>query len=157
MIRLRDVNARARIWLLTRLPAGVLHRPFEWFTAVLCVLSGASIVTGAGESSSVERLLYQPLYYAWGGSLLLGGLALVCGLSSIRRAARDRRRDAYEVRRVACYKLGLRLLGRASAVYVVAVLVTAGLGGVVAATMTLAFAGTCAVRLLTIDVPRVAP
>lgn len=138
--------ARVRPWLLDHLPPSILDLSAEWFLAIACILSGQAIVTGIGRTKSVAMLLYPPMYYAWGGCLLFGGVAIVLGLSSIRRLSTHR----YVITRPAIYLLGLRLLGIASIVYAIAVLIVAGRTGLLAAGITLAFAGMCGVRVLVV-------
>lgn len=145
------MTAGLQRWLLDHLPAGIVARPSEWFLAILCSLSGLTITTGLSNPGSVEALLWRPVYHAWGATLLVGGGALMCGLTSIRWVPDTER---YLVTRVPCYRLGLKLLGLASLAYVVAILFAAGLNSAVAAAVTLAFAAMCGVRLLTIGAKR---
>jgi hypothetical protein len=140
----RRVN-EARQWLLDNLPAGLLARPGEWFLAVLCALSGLTILTGAARPTSVARLLPEPIYVAWGACLVIGAASLACGLASYRRSP-----GGWIVTRVPCYRLGLRLLGLSAALYAVVILYVAGLNAMFAASITTAFAGMCSVRLLTL-------
>jgi hypothetical protein len=137
---------RARAWLLQALPAGLIARPMEWFIAVLCLIGGITIVAGIATPQSVAALLPRPIYLAWGGALILGGLGLTCGLTSYRRAA-----GGWVVARVPCYRLGLRMLGLASGLYTLAILVVGGWNGVPAVVFTSSFALTCGVRLLTLE------
>lgn len=139
----------SRDWLLLHLPAGLLARPGEWFLATLCSLSGLTILTGAARPTSVARLLPEPIYYAWGACLVIGSASLMCGLSSYRRSP-----GGWIVTRVPCYRLGLRLLGLSSALYASSILVVAHLSAVFAASVTVAFAGMCGVRLLTLGTAR---
>lgn len=141
------MGVRIRTWLLAHLPAGVVARSPEWFLAAALSLSGLAIVTGLSEPPSVEKLLWHPVYYCWGGSLLLGGIAMISGLSSIRWLDGM---DRYVITRVAIYALGLRLLGLTSAAYAAAILVVGGWNGLPAACITLAFSAMCGIRLLTI-------
>ena len=152
MTRLRTLLARinqrinrARDWLVDNLPAGLLARPGEWFLAVLCALSGLTILTGAARPTSVARLLPDPIYFAWGACLVIGSASLACGLSSYRRSP-----GGWIVTRVPCYRLGLRLLGLAAMLYAVVILYVAHLSAVFAAAVTIAFTGMCSVRLLTL-------
>jgi len=140
---------RCRDWLLFHLPAGLLARPGEWFLAVLCCLSGLTILTGAARPTSVARLLPDPIYFAWGACLVIGSASLACGLASYRRSP-----GGWIVTRVPCYRLGLRLLGLSSALYAISILFVAHLTAVFAASITTAFAGMCAVRLLTLGTAR---
>ena len=143
--RLDQRIKRFRDWLVLNLPAGLLARPGEWFLAVLCALSGLTILAGAARPTSVARLLPEPIYVAWGACLVIGSASLACGLSSYRRSP-----GGWIVTRVPCYRLGLRLLGLSSALYASSVLIVAQLSAVFAASITLAFAGMCGVRLLTL-------
>lgn len=136
-----------RIWLLAHLPAGVIARPAEWFLAVLLTLSGITTVTGLSEPPSVEKLLWHPVYYGWGACLLLGGIAMISGLSSAQWIGGT---DRYVITRVAIYTLGLRLLGLTSLAYTCAILAAGGWNGIPLACITLAFSAMCGIRLLTI-------
>lgn len=142
-------TSRVRPWLLRKLPAGVIARPAEWFLALLCILSGSVQLASLGQSRSVMTLLGPVFYVGWCVSLVIGGLAMTCGLSSYRRAV-----TGWYIRRVPCYRFGLRLLGLASLTYGIAVLIAGGLNAAVAAASTLALSGMCAVRLLTLGSPR---
>jgi hypothetical protein len=132
-------------WLREHLPAGLLARPGEWFLAVLCALSGITILTGAARFTSVARLLPAGIYLAWGACLVIGGAGLACGLTSYRRSP-----GGWIVTRVPCYRLGLRLLGLTSGLYSVTLLWVGHWNAVPAASLTTAFAGMCWVRLLSI-------
>lgn len=132
-------------WLREHLPAGLLARPGEWFLAVLCALSGLTILTGAARPTSVARLLPEPIYLAWGACLVIGSASLACGLSSYRRSP-----GGWIVTRVPCYRLGLRLLGLAALLYALATLYVGHLNAISAATFAVAFSGMCGIRLLTL-------
>lgn len=136
---------KIQTWLLSHLPAGLIVHPAEWFLAVLCFLSGLTIVSGISKPSSVSSLLWRPIYEGWGAALLIGSIALMAGLTSIRWA---RGTDLYTIKRVPIYKLGLRLLGLTSSAYAVAVLIVGKWNGTFTAAVTLAFAAMCAIRLL---------
>jgi uncharacterized membrane protein len=142
----KRVRPRIRPWLLAHLPAGILSRPAEWFLSILCVLSGQAILTGLGQSGSVERLLNAIAYYLWGAALVAGGAAMIAGLTSIRRAPDGE----YIIRRKPVYLLGLRLLCSASVIFTIAVLAVNHWAGIVTAGITLAFAGMCGVRILVV-------
>lgn len=135
-----------RPWLLERLPAGLLARPAEWLLAVFCLFGGITIVTGLATPRSVARLLPHFVYLGWGAGLILGGMGLVCGLSSYRRAP-----GGWIIRRFPCYRFGLRMLGMAAGMYTFALLFVGRLDGIPAALFTLAFALMCVVRLLTLE------
>lgn len=136
---------RAADWLREHLPAGLLARPGEWFLAVLCALSGLTILSGAARPTSVARLLPDPMYIAWGTCLVIGSASLACGLASYRRSP-----GGWIVTRVPCYRLGLRLLGLSAALFAASVLWVAQLNAIGSATFALAFSGMCGVRLLTL-------
>lgn len=146
--RIDDLGYRValqRDWLVDNLPAGLLARPGEWFLAVLCFLSGLTILTGAARPTSVALLLPEPIFIAWGVCLVIGSASLACGLSSYHRSP-----GGWIVTRVPCYRLGLRLLGLSAGLYAVVVLYVAQLSAVFAAAITFSFAGMCGVRLLTL-------
>lgn len=136
---------RCRGWLVENLPAGLLARPGEWFLAVLCFLSGLTILTGAARPMSVAHLLPEPIYITWGVCLVVGSSSLACGLSSYHRSP-----GGWLVTRVPCYRLGLRLLGSSAALYATSILVVAHLNAISAATFAVAFSGMCGIRLLTL-------
>lgn len=136
-------------WLREHLPAGLLARPGEWFLAILCALSGLTILTGAARPTSVAALLPGPIYLAWGACLVIGSASLACGLSSYRRTP-----GGWIVTRIPCYRLGLRLLGLSAALYAAVILYVAQLTAVFAASITVAFAGMCGIRLLTLGSAR---
>jgi len=138
-------TASQRDWLIEHLPAGLLARPGEWFLAVLCFLSGLTILTGAGRPTAVARLLPEPIFITWGVCLVIGSASLACGLSSYRRSP-----GGWIVTRVPCYRLGLRLLGLSALLYAFVILYVAQMAAVFAAAITISFAGMCGVRLLTL-------
>lgn len=139
---------RVRAWLLAHLPAGVIARPSEWFLAIMCALSGVAIVAGVGEPRSIQALLWSPVYYGWGVSLMIGSFALAVGLTSIQWISGNPL--AFVITRVPAYRLGLRLLGLSSLAYTVAVIIATGVTQPIAALAPLAFAAMCGVRLLTV-------
>lgn len=144
---LSATRERARLWLLSHLPAGLVARPAEWFLAVFCTFVGASILLGASNPQSVGRMMPEAIYYLWGACLVAGSVALAVGLSSIRWL---RIPDQYITTRTEWYRLGLRLLGLAAAIYAVGLIRLAGMDALPAAALTLYFAITCGVRLLTL-------
>lgn len=138
-----------RVWLYHRLPPGVLWHPAEWFLSFLCALSGVVTLSTPVRSNTLESLLPETPYRIWGAFLVLGAFALARGLSSIRWLDFER----YVITRVPAYRLGLRLLGIAVAVYVAALFIFAGLAGFVASVVPLAFVGMCVVRLISLGGP----
>lgn len=145
MLRRLNVARRLGDWLREHLPTGLLARPGEWFLAVLCFLSGVAILTGAARPKSVADLLPDAIFIGWGACLVIGSASLACGLSSYRRTP-----GGWIVTRVPCYRLGLRLLGLSAGLYAVVLLYVAFRASVFAAAITIAFAGMCGVRLLTL-------
>lgn len=138
-----------RVWLYHHLPAGLLWHPAEWFLAFLCATSGAITLSTGVRSSTLEELLPAIPYRIWGGFLVVGSLALGRGLSSIRWVDSDR----YVMTRVPAYRLGLRLLGFAVALYVAALYIYAGWDGLIASIVPLAFVGMTVVRLVRLGGP----
>lgn len=136
---------RARLWLLAHIPAGIIARPAEWFLAFLCIVSGIPILTDTAQPEPIAALLPSIVYYVWGACLTLGGVGMICGISSYRRSP-----DGWTILRVSCYRLGFRLLGMASALYAVVILVAVGWDAVFQAFITMAFSLMCAIRLLTL-------
>ena len=147
-VRLDELPRRdhIRIWLITRMPAGLLWHPFEWFVAVLCVISGTASLVWRVDSASLDALLPHPFLKVWGAALLIGAVALMRGLSSIHAVSADR----YVVTRVPAYRLGLRLLGLAVSVYIAALVGYAGWSGVIASVVPAAFVAMCGIRLLSL-------
>jgi hypothetical protein len=137
----------ARVWLIDHLPAGVLERPAEWFLALLSIISGAGGLFGPVEQASLDALLPAFLHRGWNLALVVGGIALISGLSSIRYIP-DRR--GYAITRLPGYRLGCRLLGIASYVYAGGLLWTARFDGFFPAMVVLVFGLVFTVRLLTL-------
>lgn len=136
---------RLRLWLLDKLPDGLLARPAEWLLAALCFLAGIPGLFGVARSPSLYDLLPFPFYRVWCLCLILGGAGLMCGLTSIRDLPDGR----HVVTRVPCYRLGLRLLALAMVVFAGALIVVAGERGIAAAVGPTLFASFCFIRLLT--------
>lgn len=150
MVRMRRMNYRARLWMLMNLPAGMVVRPLEWFLAVVCAFSGLLILTGLSEPRSASALLPEPIYYLWGSALLVGSLFLICGLSSIRWLHIP---DQSLVTRVPCYRLGLRLLGLSAGLLAIGQFAYVHWDALPSAGITLYFAVSCGIRLLTLREP----
>lgn len=137
-------RARARLWLVDHIPSGLIYHPAEWLFAILCAISGIRVTFAGAESASLEALLPPPLFFTWGVLLVVGAVAHMSGLLSIKAVNSDR----YVVTRVPAYRLGLRLLGGSTAIYSAALIVVAGSSGLIAALFPLAFSGMCGLRLL---------
>lgn len=146
MTNLRAKARSVRWWLLDHLPAGLLFHPAEWFLAFLCILSGTlTLLTNNVESASIKEGLPEPAQDLWGVMLVVGGVALLIGVHSIKRVG-----SYYAATNVPIYRLGLRLLGASTAVYCGCLVGFAGLGGLVASVVPAAFSAMCAVRLLSL-------
>lgn len=144
---MRDDLSRIRIWLLEHVPAGVLERPAEWFLGLLSIVSGFGGLFGPVEQASLEDLLPDLVHRGWNVALILGGVALLSGLSSIRYVPRQR---GYVITRLPGYRLGCRLLGIASYAYAGALLWSSGYAGFFPAMVVLVFGLVFTVRLLTL-------
>ncbi len=139
--------SRARIWMLDNLPPGVIERPAEWFLSMLSIVSGLGGLFGPVEQASLQALLPDTVHRGWNLFLVVGGIAMLSGLSSIRYVPR---RSGYVITRLPGYRLGCRLLGLASFVYAVALLIVSGFQAFYPAMLTLAFGLVFSVRLLTL-------
>lgn len=139
-------RGRVAGWLRDHLPTGLLADPYGWFLAGLCIVSGLPTVLGISEPSDIEAQLRPLLARGWGACLVIGGLGMLCGLTSIRRDHYGR----HLVTRVPCFRLGLRLLGIAAIVYAYAVASAAGAEAIMLTAILVAFAATHGVRLLTL-------
>lgn len=123
-------------------PEPLRYQPFELLLAFMCLVSGTSTLLGApNERSAVVRVLPEWFLHSWALVLVLGGLALICGASSAVQL--DGR---VIIRRIACYRFGLRLLGAASLIYGATLFIAAGLAAFTVAPIVLAFSLACYVR-----------
>lgn len=138
---------RFQAWALLHLPASVVVRPAEWFISFLCFLSGLSIVTGAAQPRAAEDVLPEWMYYGWAAILVVGSMMLFCGLSSIRWVQPP---VSYALTRTPCFRLGLKLLGLSSLLYMSVQLIYSWPDTILAAGMTLLFSCMCWARLLTV-------
>lgn len=144
--RVRCTWHRFRLWLLAHLPEGVKAEPYAWFLALLCLVSGVPTVLRLSEPGPIQALLPPTLVTGWGACLIFGGLAMMCGLTSITSIPGG----MHVVTRVPCYRLGLRLLGIASLVYAYAVASVVGMQGLGLAVILVLFAATNGIRLMTL-------
>lgn len=144
---LRNRLTNLRPWLIDHLPAGVLERPAEWFLGLLSIVSGFGGLFGPVEQASLQSLLPHVVHRGWNLALIVGGTALLSGLSSIRYVP-DRK--GYAITRLPGYRLGCRLLGLASYVYAGALLWSSGFDGFFPAAIVLAFGIAFTIRLLTL-------
>jgi hypothetical protein len=128
--------------LAQRLPLPILLHPFDIFLGGLCVLSGVPLLLAyTPQPDSLEALLPTWLVFTWGAELVIGGAALVAGV-------------VWEWRTL--QRFGLVLLGPAAIVYAIAIMLTAGRSGLVAAAIVLAFGLACLIKLITLSVVRAA-
>ena len=121
--------------------------PAEFFLVILCGLSGVPYAIGVSRPHSLTALLPDVFVRGWGFALTFGALALMCGLTSVRY---EHGREV--VRRVPCYKLGLRLLAGAGTIYAIAIITVAGIGAAAAVAAVFLFVGYCLIRLLSLSV-----
>jgi hypothetical protein len=138
-----------RVWLYHHIPPGLLWHPAEWFLSFLCALTGTISLTTGVRSGTLDQLLPAAPYRIWSAFLIIGAVALGRGLSSISWHESHQ----YVVTKVAPYRLGLRLLGLAVALYIAALYAYAGLDGFVASIVPLAFVGMCLLRLVALGGP----
>lgn len=138
---------QARIWILDHLPPGVVERPAEWFLSLLSIVSGFGGLFGPVEQASLQALLPEALHRSWNVALIVGGVAMLSGLTSIRYVPNH---NGYVITRLPGYRLGCRLLGLASFVYAGALLFVSGYAGFYLAMVTLTFGLVFTVRLLTL-------
>lgn len=134
-------------WTLRYLPPGLIARSMEAFIGVLCMFAGVGILADLSSPPAAEQFLADWQYGTWAVSLVTGGLALLFGVLSIEWIKPPL---VFFVKRVAAYRLGLRLLSLATLLYAFAQMSAAGWNALPAATFTLYFSATCAIRLLTI-------
>lgn len=144
---IRRLEARWRGWALRHLPAGFVTHGMEGFVGILCLVSGGGILSRISEPRAAEQFLDDPVYALWGGSLLIGGLALLIGVTSIRWV---RIPIVYLIRRAEFYRLGLRLLAASTGLYGIAQIYYGGFDAVPAALLTLYFTFACTARLLAV-------
>lgn len=146
---MRSTIEHVRVWLYHHLPAGLLWHPAEWLLAFMCAVTGIGTLATGVRSDSLAQLLPETPYKVYAAMLVVGAIALAGGLSSIRWVNFDR----YVITRVPAYRLGLRLLGFAVALFVLALCLYAGWGGFTASSIPLAFVGMCLLRLIQIGGP----
>lgn len=132
-------------WLLRNIPEPLLYHPWEMLIAGLCLLSGIPLALGAPSPSSMNRFLSPFVVQWWGGTLGLGGSAIVVGLV----LAYVRPRVATVAWRIE--RAGLALLGSASLVYGVAIATVAGWPGVLPAATYSMFAAACMIRAVVLQ------
>jgi hypothetical protein len=143
----RNRTGRAiTVWALRHLPAGIVARPMEWFLAILCTVTGVALMAGLSRPSAAENQLRPIAYYSWSLTLLVGGVAMIVGLTSIRWVSFP----VYELRRVAEYQFGLRLLWIGCAVWSIVLIANTGIDAMLSASFAALFSFFCAVRLLTV-------
>lgn len=138
-----------RVWLYHRLPPGLLWHPGEWLLAFMCAFSGIVGLTTGVRSDSLMHLLPETPYRIYSLLLLIGAIALMRGLASIKWLDYK----AYVITQVPAYRLGLRLLGFTVALFVAALWIVLGWKGFYASVIPIAFIGMCALRLIALGGP----
>lgn len=130
-------------WIVTSWPLPLLQHPFEVFLGGLCVLSGLPLVLATQpDPASLTATLPWWIVKAWGIELTLGGALIVLGVIWPRMRYAER--------------AGLTLLAPAAGLYALAIFVNVGRSGLVAASIVLAFALACLLRLaVVVEVRRV--
>lgn len=125
-----------------RIPESIRYQPFELLLAVMCLISSVSTLLGApSDRSALYRLLPFWFVQTWALTLLIGSLALICGASS----AVDLN-GRIVIRRVPCYRFGLRLLGAGSLVYGATLFLAAGVAALTVGPIIFALSAACYIR-----------
>lgn len=140
------VGRRVTVWCLRHLPAGVVARPMEWFLAIVCTASGLAIALGVSRPQAAHNELRPITYYSWSATLVIGGAAMMIGLSSIHWLTFP----TYTLSRVAEYQFGLRLLWVGCAIWSGVLIANSGIDALLSASFAALFSATCAVRTLTV-------
>lgn len=109
------------------------RHPFQTFMLGLCVISGVPLFAGHETAGSIEATLPDWLAVAWGVALFGG--ALIAMLGTYWRGEVD---TALMLER-----MGLDLTGIAAVCYTSAIVIVAGVPGLVAAAIVLGFATAC--------------
>lgn len=110
--------------------ARLVLRPFRAFIALLFTVSSLSYLVGVQQPQSVDAALPDPIRLLWGGSLLLGGVALLAGLASGIRPVE---------------KAGLLAVAGGAMAYALSILAFAGIRGLLPAGLSIAVAVSCLV------------
>lgn len=113
--------------------AALVLESAEAFVGLLCLLASVGYLAGVPEPGSVDAVLPDPVRVAWGAYLLVGAVGVLVGL-------------AFGWRRLE--KAGLWLLAGPAVAYAAAALTYGRASAVFPAGLTLAFAGSFAVRAL---------
>lgn len=141
-------NEKFRIRLLQRLPRAMIEDPFEVFLGLLCSLSGIPLLAGQARQGAVDQLMPHWFSRCWGGTLTLGSVLVIFGLFLHGRTRRGPQPSAGPVRTPGrtYERIGLIILGYASAIYAVAITVVGGSKATPAAAIVTVFCFTCATR-----------
>lgn len=134
-------------WALHYLPASIVCRPFEWLAVVLMLNVSLAILSGRSTPQSAYSVMDPAWYYSWAGLLLLGAVSMGWGLVSIRWIASPL---VWELRSVAAYQLGMRLLAIGSFVFAGVIISYSSWNGVPAATVVTLFGALCWARLISL-------
>lgn len=118
-------------------PAGPAN-PFEAFMLSLCLLQGLLVLTGAARPTSMMEALPHPVRLTWAALLFCGGTLAVSGLYWPLDPF-----TGVEVKRV-----GMIAAGFGTLAYGVALLLSYGPPGLLAATSNFAFTAACLTRVV---------
>lgn len=118
-----DFWERLRFRVIRHTPTVLIDYLLEGLIALVSVLAGFFAVTDIFEPTSLAKTLPGWLLIGYGGLLLLGGMTVICALIAKRYGT--------------VLPMGLRLLAGTFGVYAVAVLLTVGTVGFVAAITSL--------------------
>lgn len=113
---------------MARLPVWVRTQPIDATFALLGIPSGLTLLVGPARSRALEAVLPHWATYLWAMSLVLGCLAWLAGLTSVRM--RDGR---LVITRLPVLLLGLQILSPAALVYGLTIILVGGWAGVLAA------------------------
>jgi hypothetical protein len=143
-------HEKLRIRILQRMPRAVIEDPFEAFLSVLCIFAGLPLILAPPDSSrgAVARLMPGWFVRGWGLTLTVGGALVLLGLFLHGRARNGSGTGSVPVRTRGrtIERIGLIVLGYASAIYTIALVVIGGWQGVPAAAIVTAFGLTVATK-----------
>lgn len=133
LCRRRSTDIGRHDWILRHIPVPLIEYPAELLIAAWGLISGPAVLGGVSSPSSLDQTLPRPGAQMWGLFLVCGGLFIAAGLW----------RRSYG----GLVSIGLRLLGSASLVYGVTILLVTGfIGGVPAGPLLLVIAILCYFR-----------